>query len=200
MFDSLLEKARRGDKDAAEEIVNRLKPLIISSIRRYYNKPNEYEDLIQDGILKLLECIRDYEPSKDVHFLGYVKTMLRYLYLDKHKMKLHHSLNEPVGDGENELLDLLVSEDKGPLELILDKENNSYLLEALNSLSDRQREVIIMFYFKNMKMEDIAEKLGISYRTVVNTKVRAIEKLSSALYLNKDKEKKSWSPPFLEDS
>ena len=124
MFDSLLDKARAGDKASKEEIINRLQPLIISSIRRYYNKPKEYEDLIQDGNLIILECIEDYEPSKGVHFLGYVKTMLRYLYLDKHKTKIHHSLNEVVGDGEVELMDLLVSEDKEALDLILDEEDN----------------------------------------------------------------------------
>src|SRR5690606_3330064 len=106
---------------------------------------------------------KDYDPSKGVHFLGYVKTMLRYLYLDKHKIKLHHSLNEVVGEGEVELVDLLVSDDKGPLEIILDREDNKCLLEALNSLTDRQKEIVILYYFENMKIEDIAVKLGVSY-------------------------------------
>lgn len=181
MFDSLLDKARAGDKASKEEIINRLQPLIISSIRRYYNKPKEYEDLIQDGNLIILECIEDYEPSKGVHFLGYVKTMLRYLYLDKHKTKIHHSLNEVVGDGEVELMDLLVSEDKEALDLILDEEDNKYLLEALDRLTDRQREVTILYYFENMKIEDIASRLGVTYRTVVNTKTRALEKMALLL-------------------
>ncbi|NLY84810.1 MAG: sigma-70 family RNA polymerase sigma factor [Tissierellia bacterium] len=184
MFGELLEKAKNGDKASTEEIINRLQPLIISSIRRYYNKPNEYHDLIQDGILKVLECIKDYEPSKGVHFLGYVKIMLRYLYLDKHKMKVHQSLNEVVGDGEVELMDLLVSEDKEPLEEILDREDKKYLLEALNRLTDRQRQVVILYYFEKMRLEDIASMLGVSYRTVVNTKTRAIEKLTLGLYFD----------------
>ena len=177
MVDKLLEKAREGDKGSTEEIINRLQPLIISSIRKYYNKPNEYEDLVQDGNLKILECIRDYEPSKGVHFLGYVKTMLRYLYLDKHKHKYHLSLNEVVGDGEVELMDLLVSDDKEPLAQILDREDKKKLLEALNTLTERQKEIVILYYFENMKIEDIAAKLEVSYRTVVNTKTRAIEKM-----------------------
>ena len=36
------------------------------------------------------------------------------------------------GDGEVELMDLLVSEDKEALDLILDEEDNKYLLEALD--------------------------------------------------------------------
>lgn len=181
MFDELLKKAREGDKKSTEEIINRLKPLIISSIKRYYNKPNEYEDLIQDGILKVLECIKDYDLSKEVHFLGYVKTMLKYLYLDKHKIKVHHSLNEAVGDGEDELMDFLEAEDKEPLELILEKEDNKNLIEALSCLTERQRKVIILYYIENMKIGDISRCLRVSYRTVVNTKIRAMEKLMDKL-------------------
>jgi RNA polymerase sporulation-specific sigma factor len=86
-----------------------------------------------------------------------------------------------VGDGEVELMDLLVSEDKEALDLILDEEDNKYLLEALDRLTDRQREVIILYYFENMKIEDIASRLGVTYRTVVNTKTRALEKMALLL-------------------
>ena len=78
-------------------------------------------------------------------------------------------------------MDRLVSEDKEALDLILDEEDNKYLLEALDRLTDRQREVIILYYFENMKIEDIASRLGVSYRTVVNTKTRALEKMDLLL-------------------
>ncbi|NLV89785.1 MAG: sigma-70 family RNA polymerase sigma factor, partial [Tissierellia bacterium] len=73
------------------------------------------------------------------------------------------------------------SEDKEALDLILDEEDNKYLLEALDRLTDRQREVIILYYFENMKIEDIASRLGVTYRTVVNTKTRALEKMALLL-------------------
>lgn len=177
MFDELLFSAREGSVKAREEIINRLQPLIISSIRKYYNRPNEYEDLVQDGNVKILECIGDFDAGKGVHFLGYVKTMLRYMYLDKNKTKVNYSLNEVAGDSDMELIDLLVSEDRGPMDLVLDKEQNQWVKDILASLTDRQREVLIFFYMENMKIEEIATLLGVSYRTVVNTKTRALEKL-----------------------
>ena len=125
----------------------------------------------------ILQCIRDYDPRKGVHFLGYIKTNLRYLYLDKHKIKHHISLNQPVGDSESEMVDLLVSEDMGPIDIIIEDERNDWIRKSLNILTERQREVIICFYVYKMSIDDIAKKLGISYRTVVNTKTRAIEKL-----------------------
>lgn len=174
LIDQLATKAKTGDKNATEEIIKRLQPLILSSIRKYYNNGKEYEDLIQDGNLKLLESIQDYDPSKGVHFLGYAQTVLRYLYLDKHKIKIHTSLNQTIGEGEVEIMDLLVSEDKEAIEIIIQEENNLEIKRALDRLTKRQSQILMLYYGQGMGIQDIANSLGISYRTVVNTKTTAL--------------------------
>ena len=181
MFGKLVLRAKAGDVEAKEEIITRLQPLVLSSIKRYYYKSHEFEDLVQDGNIKILECIEDFEPNRGVYFLGYVKTMLKFMYLDKHKKKYHTSLNEKVGDGETEIIDLLVSEDRDILESILMDEKVKELNQALAILTTRQKEIIILFYIERMSMGDIASKLGISYRTVVNTKTTALKKLNQGL-------------------
>lgn len=181
MFNKLVEKARQGDVQATEEIIERLQPLLISSIRKYYNRPKEYDDLIQDGNMKILESIRDYDREKGVYFLGYIKTNIRYLYLDKHKEKIHQSLNQRIGHGETEIMDLLVGEELNLLGDIIEKENNLELKKALSILTPRQRQVIKLFYEEDMSIGDIGVKLGVAYRTVVNTKTRALEKMENYL-------------------
>lgn len=177
MFDKLVEEAIKGNKEALEEIIDRLQPLIISSIRKYYNKGNEYEDLIQEGNLTILESLKDFDPSRGVHFLGYIKLNLKYLYLNKHKRKIHLSLNEPVGNGEVEAIDLLESKAKDAIDILLEDERSLELNMALERLTERQKEVVLLFYMENMSMEEIGKKLGISYRTVVNLKTKALENL-----------------------
>lgn len=177
MWNKLVEEARKGSKEAMEEIINKLQPLIISSIRRYYNNVKEFEELIQEGNLMILESLKDYDFDKGVHFLGYIKSNLKYLYLNKHKRKIHLSLNEPLGDGELEMIDFLVSDAQPVLDILLEDEINLRLKEALEKLTERQREIIILYYVKNMSMDDIGNKLGISYRTVVNIKTKALENL-----------------------
>lgn len=181
MFDKLVLKAKTGDAVAKEEIITRLQPLVLSSIKRYYYKREEFEDLVQDGNIKILECIEDFKPEKEVYFLGYVKTMLKFMYLDKHKRKYHTSLNEKLKDGETEIIDLLVSEDRDILESIIINEEMDELNQVLNILTNRQKEIIILFYIERLSMGEIASKLGISYRTVVNTKTNALKKLNQGL-------------------
>lgn len=177
MFNEMVKKAKLGDEQALGEILERLQPLLISSIRRYYNKPKEYEDLMQDGNLKIIESIFDYDETKGVNFLGYIKMNIKFLYLDKHKERLHESLNEMMPDGQRERIDILIGPQVDFLENIIILEDRQLLQESLDTLTEKQRQIIELFYIKNMAIGQIASKLGLSYRTVVNTKTRALDKM-----------------------
>ena len=176
-FNNLLLKARQGDENSKEEILNRLQGLIVKSIKRYYNKIDEYEDLIQEGNLVVLQAIDTFDETKGVYFLGYVKSLLKYAYLNKYKIRHHISLNTKLADKDCELIDLLESDDVVPLEKIIKFEEHTIIYDALSILTDRQRQVVLLFYMEGLSIGDIAKRLNISYRTVINTKVRALEKM-----------------------
>ena len=176
----LLERSKRGDLEAREMLLSRLKPLILASIRRYYNKLDEYDDLIQEGYEVVLIAIEEYEENKGAQFLGYVKLQLKYHYLNKHREKTYASLNEPLGDGQIELIDL-IEDETNILEEYIAKEEGEYLMEKLNALTKRQREILIEFYIKGYSIGEIADKLGISYRTVANTKTSGINNLKKLM-------------------
>lgn len=180
-IERLLDLTRKGDKKAKEQLILKLNPLIISSIRRYYNKIDQYDDLIQEGYEIILLSIRNFNPNKKVHFLGYIKTMLKYHYLNKHKERQFLSLNETIEDGETEIIDLIESEEIDPIDNIVNKEEVQLLLGSLNYLTKRQKQIIIEYYINNLSIGEIADRLGISYRTVVNTKTAGINKLKKRM-------------------
>lgn len=174
----LYEKSLEEDEKSTEQLLLKLKPLIIYSIRRYYNDINSYDDLIQEGYVVILEGIKNFDPSKGVNFLGYMKVILKYHYLNKHKKRENHiSLNQEVNEGEGEFIDFLVDEKCDVQDMITKKEDSGRLEYALSSLTERQRQVVCLYYIEGKKMDEIKDILGISYRTVVNTKVRALEKM-----------------------
>lgn len=175
----LYQRAKKGDMKAKETLLKNLTPLVISSIRRYYNKKNDYEDLIQEGYEIILKCIEDYNPKRQVQLLGYIKAMLKYHYLNKHREKVHLSLNEPLEDGE--MLDLIVGEEKDPVDRLIEKEEYMSLQKSLNTLTPKQKKVIIDFYVENIPLGEIAKDMGISYRTVVNIKVNGLKKFRNEI-------------------
>lgn len=177
-INQLIKDSKKGDMKSKEMLLESLNPLIIKSIRQNYNKPQEYEDLIQDGRVIVLECLDSYDESKGTYFLGYLKHMLKYYYLDKNKEKVFMSLNEKIGEDEDEeIIDLLEAHDYNALEMLIALEDSEEVLDALFKITDRQRHIIRDFYFGQMKISEIAQKYNISYRTVVNTRAAAIKNL-----------------------
>ncbi|WP_026895478.1 RNA polymerase sigma factor [Clostridiisalibacter paucivorans] len=180
-INELVIKSKLGDIDAKGKLILRLKPLILSSIRRYFNDTKQYDDLIQGGFEVVLRCINEYSSHRQTEFLGYVKTMLRYHYLDKHKTKkIAISLNQTISTDEQiEIIDTLKDDIPSIDHILIRNQELVVLNRAISELTKRQKEIIEMFYIDGITMVEIAERLGISYRTVVNTKKVAIKKLQS---------------------
>lgn len=181
-INDLYKRACSGDEFAKGELVEVFKPLIISSIKKYYFNGREFEDSLQEGYEVILKGIDKFDQSRGVKFPGYIQTILRFHYLEKLK-KQHNilSLDHPIGEKENmTLLDTL--EDPVDIEEdYIEKERRSWVYDSFSILTDRQRQVIVLFYIDNLSIKEIADTLGITYRTVVNTKVKAIEKLRKIL-------------------
>src|SRR5699024_620982 len=98
----------------------------------------------------------------------------------KHREKTYTSLNQTLGDGEIELIDL-IEDETNILEEYIAKEEREYLIKKLNTLTKRQKQILIEFYINGYSIGEIAEKLKISYRTVANTKTSGIKKFKKTL-------------------
>ena len=183
-FNKRFKKAREGDVKSVEGILEDLHPLIITSIKRYYYKTDLFDDLIQDGRLLILECIKNYDESKGVYFLGYVKSKLKYLYLNKHKEKRELLILNKKGNNneDDDFIDLLESGDNSILDQIIELEEGKTLRQAILKLPKRQRQVIISYFYQGLSIKEISDKYNIAYRTVVNVKAAALKKLRGGEY------------------
>jgi RNA polymerase sporulation-specific sigma factor len=165
-----------GREDADLELLTRLQPLIISSIRKYYKRNDEMDDLIQEGRLLILQSVGDYREDFSVPFLGYIKSKLKFLYLGKNRSRIILSLNTPAGEDGGDHMDLL--EDDFRLEEdYVDREMTSEMMEMVSRLPARERQVIQGFYLEDLSIGDISKRYGITYRTVINTKMRALKRM-----------------------
>lgn len=179
-IERLYEDSIRGDDNAKYELVERFYPLIISSIKKYYNSYFEFEDLVEDGKVIVLECIRDFDKGKNVHFSGFVKTRLKFFYLNKLNSKKEMlSLNQK-NEEDTELIDLLESE-VNLEEEVINRDFSNQIQELFKSLSLKERETIIEFYYLGLDINEISKVHNISYRTVLELKRRAHKKLKEKM-------------------
>ena len=97
------------------------------------------------------------------------------------------SVDAPFVDGEdNSLLDVMVNEDSPKADNALMAESLSKEIErALSTLTDREREIIQMFFgigTREATLEEIADKFGLTRERVRQIKERAIRRLRQGGY------------------
>lgn len=182
MVDIVEKIVRDKDIGKADIVIESYKPLLIAAIRKYYNKPHLYEELLQEGALEICEAILDFDESKNIPFSGYLKSRIYYFYLGKNHIKDDYiSLDIEYGHDEEFSLLEIIPDDVNIEEEFLLKEKNEILYSSILSLTKRQRNIVLDFYFNGFSIKDISKKYDISYRTVVNTKTNALKKMKNFL-------------------
>lgn len=71
-----VEKAKMGDVDAKDKLIQGNFPLIKSIVKNYQNKGVDYEDLYQIGCVGFLKAINNFDEKFDVKFSTYAVPMI----------------------------------------------------------------------------------------------------------------------------
>lgn len=167
-----------NDDDALLEIWQRLQPILLTYMKKFYVTSSQWDDVCQDAFLKLLECAQKYDPSTKVPFESFYKMQLHYWFLDRiKKRKPDLAIVDNKWTEGKSMIDQIVSS-RGNAEEIIEKEEMLGTLKAaLETLTEKQKEAVIMFYFKNKSLTEVAEKLGCSYGVASKHKAAGLKKL-----------------------
>lgn len=178
-----MNKALKGEEEAVVDLVNQLKPLILSYSKRYGARQGREEDMYQEGVLEILEALRDFDPSRKIPFLAYVSTRIRHYYHNKRrKNKQYYSLDASVGAAETgTLLDILQDNTCDIEKICIENQEKRFLQNAMEQLSNCQRDIVIRYYFQYQSLKEIAAHKGIHPVSVAKTKAVALKKLGKYL-------------------
>lgn len=178
MTKSIDEIIRTKDMTRSDIVVESFRPLIISSIRKYFNKPYLYEELYQEGVICVCESILKYDENRKIPFKAYLKTNMYHLYIGMNKDRNYReNLSLDYETEEGTPIVELISSDMDVEKLYEDRELYKKLLMALRKISDMERIIICEFYINGQAIVDIANQLDIPYRTCYNAKTRGLKKI-----------------------
>lgn len=94
----LLLRAKEGDKEAREKLIQCHLKLVFNLVRRFENRGHELEDLFQIGTIGLIKAIDKFDPAYEVRFSTYAVPMIvgeiRRFLRDDHPVKVSRSLKE----------------------------------------------------------------------------------------------------------
>lgn len=142
-------------------------------VRRYISGKvrniHDIEDLTSDVFVKVYEKLEKFDGEK-ASVSTWVYTITRNTVIDFYRT------NKTC----EELPETLVSDD-GVDENVIKEESLSELCDALESLDERLRDLIIFHYYKGLTLKEIAEKMSISYSYAKLLHNNALAKLKDFL-------------------
>jgi RNA polymerase sigma factor (sigma-70 family) len=138
------------------------------------------EDVLHDVLAKLLG-----KPSLELpldRMTAYIYRSLRNRVVDHMRTRTRHvSLDEDGDDNDDrshpKLIDLLHSVHPDALEILQSDQGKRALFEALDSLSDIERTVVIGHELEGSSFKELAARLRMPVNTLLSHKARAMKKL-----------------------
>lgn len=181
--EELLERFRKGDPRAFEELMRRHRTPLYNFILRSVRQPATSEEILQDAWLRILQGIGDFQRASK--FTTWAYTVARNLCIDharKAVLRRHPSLDQPSSDEEGPSLGELLADTRASTDrTAIGKELQVRLTHAIEALPSDQREVFLMREYSNLQFKEIAEIVGAPENTVKSRMRYALERLQEAL-------------------
>lgn len=155
----LIRKCRNNDRNAQEQLYRLYAAKLFGVCLKYSSSRQEAEDNLQDGFVTIFEKISQYKNEGS--FEGWMKRILINTALQKHRQ-------QKVYDITNE--DYLQQEE---IEVETEELSVDFLLECVQSLPDRYRQVFNLYVMDGHSHKEIAELLKISEGTSKSNLARA---------------------------
>ena len=160
----LLEQIKSGDNDAFDELYRLTSPKAYFVAMQILKNEHDAEDIVQETYITVLEKINEIDPSKS--FMGWLYQVIS----NKSKNLLKKRNNLIFEEGEDVSFDEIPEDNVEfiPEENIDQTETCLEVIAAINELTAEKRICIVMKYFGEMTVSEIAESLEISESTVKN--------------------------------
>jgi RNA polymerase sigma-70 factor, ECF subfamily len=179
--DTDVARLRRGDLNALSELIARYQNRLFRYLLRMVRQPAEAEDLFQQTWLKVVQKIRAFDAGRN--FDAWLFTLARNLAIDHLRRTHPQSLDEPLADdvrGET-AADRLPSGERAPFDRALEAERRRYIGQAMEALPLIYREVLVLRFEEEMKIDEIAQVTATPLSTVKTRLRRSLVQLKQSL-------------------
>jgi RNA polymerase sigma-B factor len=232
--EELVRRHRGGDREARRELIERLVPFVRYIARRYANRGEPLDDLVQAGCVGLVKAVDRFDPDRGVKLTSFAEPNIsgeikRYFRdrgwsvrvprdLQELGAKVSKAADQMAADHgraptvtelagaldlpEDRIVEAMLSthgytagslnerteEGAERLELLGDSEAGyrrvetlSVLRSGLATLPSREREIVVLRYFKELTQREIAQRVGISQMHVSRLLRRSLDRLAAAV-------------------
>ncbi len=170
----IVSRTKQNDKSAFEELYLEMWKTVYFLSRSYLKNDEDAKDVVQEVFIKLYSEIKNLKS--DCAFNEWIRRITFNLCMDflrKRKNKKTDSIDETKVEVV-ETRKLMLPEDE-----FLQNELHDEIFSFINELSEAQRQTIILYYFQECEISEIASLLSTTEVAIYNKLTRARSKLRS---------------------
>ena len=173
----VVRRLREGDNDTFTELHNACFRMVYLQAMKILNNEGDAEEVTQDVFITVFRFIdRLQDPEALRSWIGGIAVRLSL------KKRQKRSASRELATEEEAMFDYLETGGGGPSpeELLCDREESAALGELVEQLPEEQRTTVMMFYYDNCAVKEIAQAMSCAEGTVksrLNYARKNLEKL-----------------------
>ena len=175
----LVAQFQAGRPDAFDELMKRYKGQIYAYLLRSVKNYEDAEELTIETFFKAYRALDTWKPQ--ARFSTWLYKIAHNLSIDFHRAKSRRPTYSL--DDEEFVLDEPTAVDlwSNPEWEIEEKDRHRVIVEAIDQLSPKQKEVFMLNRYQGLQIKEITEVLGMAEGTVKIHLHRAVKKLQTLL-------------------
>jgi len=192
MADELIRRAQAGDPDALRDLIASQQTYVYSICRGIMRSETDAADMTQESFVRVLRALHTYRG--ETKFTTWLYRLVTNICLDELRRR-----GAPVMTLDASDEDSLPRDPADPDPWVQPErwaaaaEDAAELRRALAGLSTPQRLALTLFYFDDLRYEDIAQVMGVPLNTVKSHIRRAKERLAELLSPRRSGQELTWS-------
>ncbi len=187
--EELCARAAQGDRDAEEALVVRYSRMVRICARPYFLAGGDSEDLIQEGMVGLLQAVREYNPNREASFRRYAQVCIQNRLIsaikaaarDKHTpLNNYVSFETPLFDGFT-IHDTCGTDHRrleNPEDTLIGREEVQERMNVLQGRLSGFEAQVLRLYLSGLSYSEIAAEVKRSPKSVNNAVQRIRRKLA----------------------
>ena len=149
----LVRQIRMGDTKALLALFDRNRRPIVTLVTRNGGSVDDAEDVLQEAVVILWEKIRSGSFEERAALSTFVYAVARRIW----SRRLRRNIREPGGQID---ADTLPSEGPDMDEIMIHHEETQRVADAVARLDPTCRSLLVLFYWEDLSMDEIAGMLG----------------------------------------
>lgn len=175
-IERIVKEVKKGNQESFNDFFFKFKNYVYFIAGQYISSPQERDDLVQNAFILIFKNIKDLRNMDKI--LSWMKRIIATAYKEmrvsnerlKRKAEIH---NEDITDIE----DLYDEEMPLPDDIAIQHDEKVELMSAIKKLSEKQRRIVLLYYFQGFTTREISNMEGVSEGSIKNSLIRAKDSL-----------------------